>query len=149
MKALGFSFVTSRRWELELGYDEIKTEMLDREETIRSRTPAGVKQELWGIFLAYNLVRLEMDRIAEDAGVEPTRISFINSLRFICDEWLWCSIASPGAIPKHLRNLRTSLKTFILPKRRTERRYPRVVKIPISKYPAKRRLPLIAEGQNA
>jgi hypothetical protein len=30
------------RWELELGYDEIKTEMLDREETIRSRKPDGV-----------------------------------------------------------------------------------------------------------
>jgi hypothetical protein len=44
------------RWELELGYDEIKTEMLDREETIRSRTPAGVRQELCGVFLAYNLV---------------------------------------------------------------------------------------------
>jgi hypothetical protein len=30
------------RWELELGYDEVKTEMLEREEAIRSRTPAGV-----------------------------------------------------------------------------------------------------------
>jgi hypothetical protein len=38
------------RWELELGYDEIKTEMLDREEAIRSKTPAGVTQELWGVF---------------------------------------------------------------------------------------------------
>src|ERR1700712_1442671 len=47
------------RWELELGYDEIKTELLEREETIRSRKPDGVKQELWGIFLAYNLIRLE------------------------------------------------------------------------------------------
>ena len=27
------------RWELELGYDEIKTELLDREETIRSKKP--------------------------------------------------------------------------------------------------------------
>jgi IS4 transposase len=34
------------RWELELGYDEIKTEMLDREETIRCKTVAGVEQEL-------------------------------------------------------------------------------------------------------
>ena len=36
------------RWELELGYDEIKTEMLDREEAIRSQKPDGVEQELWG-----------------------------------------------------------------------------------------------------
>ena len=31
--------------------------------------------------LAYNLVRLEMDRIAKAAEVEPTRISFVESLR--------------------------------------------------------------------
>jgi len=29
------------RWELELGYDEMKTHMLNREEAIRSRTPKG------------------------------------------------------------------------------------------------------------
>lgn len=127
------------RWELELGYDEIKTELLDREEAIRSRTPEGVKQELWGVFLAYNLVRLEMERVADEAGVEPTRISFVAALRLICDEWLWCAIANPGAIPKHLRNLRASLKTLILPPRRSERRYPRAVKIKMSNYARKRR----------
>jgi hypothetical protein len=127
------------RWELELGYDEIKTELLDREEAIRSRTPEGVKQELWGVFLAYNLVRLEMERVADEAGVEPTRISFVAALRLICDEWLWCAIATPGAIPKHLRNLRASLKTLILPPRRSERRYPRAVKIKMSNYARKRR----------
>lgn len=127
------------RWELELGYDEIKTEMLDGEPTIRSKSPAAVRQELWGILLAYNLVRLEMERIADEAGVEPARISFVTALRFICDEWLWCAIASPGAIPKHLRNLRAKLTTFILPLRRSARAYPRAVKIKMSNYARKRR----------
>jgi len=127
------------RWELELGYDEIKTELLDREEAIRSKTPAGVTQELWGAFLAYNLVRLEMERVADEAGVAPTRISFVAALRLICDEWLWCAIASPGAIPKHLRNLRAALTTLILPERRSKRRYPRAVKIKMSNYARKRR----------
>ncbi|MGH9657707.1 MAG: IS4 family transposase, partial [Bryobacteraceae bacterium] len=71
------------RWELELGYDEIKTHMLAREETIRSRTPVGVRQEIWGIALAYNLVRREMERAADEAGVPPTRISFVNALALI------------------------------------------------------------------
>lgn len=127
------------RWELELGYDEVKTEMLDQQESIRSQSPAGVYQELWGLFLAYNLVRLEMESVADEAGVEPTRISFIAALRLICDEWLWCAIASPGAIPKHLRDLRASLKTLILPRRRSKRSYPRAVKIKMSNYPRKRR----------
>jgi hypothetical protein len=80
-----------------------------------------------------------MERVADEARVEPTRISFVAALRLICDEWLWCAVASPGAIPKHLRNLRASLKTLILPPRRPERSYPRAVKIKISPYPRKRR----------
>lgn len=127
------------RWELEQGYDEIKTEMLDREETIRSRTPERVRQEIWGILLAFNLIRLEMERVAKEAEVEPTRISFITALHFICDEWLWCASASPGAIPRHLRNLRENLRRFILPARRSKRRYPRAVKIKMSSYPRKHR----------
>lgn len=127
------------RWELELGFDEVKTEMLDREEAIRSRSASGVRQELWGLLLAYNLVRLEMERAADDAGLPPTRLSFIACMRLICDEWLWCAIASPGSIPKHLRALRASLKTLLLPPRRSHRRYPREVKIKMSNYPRKRR----------
>lgn len=129
------------RWELELGYDEIKTEILDREETLRSRSPERVRQELWGVLLAYNLVRLEMERVADQAHVEPTRISFIAALHLICDEWLWCTAASPGAIPRHLRNLRASLKRFILPPRRSQRSYPRAVKIKMSNYAKKHRTP--------
>jgi len=127
------------RWELEGGYDEIKTEMLDREETIRSRTPERVRQEIWGILLAFNLIRLEMERVAEEAEVEPTRISFITALHLICDEWIWCASASPGAIPRHLKRLRADLRRFILPARRSKRRYPRAVKIKMSSYPRKRR----------
>jgi hypothetical protein len=128
------------RWELELGYDEIKTEMLDREEAIRSRTPDGVRQEVWGILLAYNLIRVEMERVAVSAKVEPSRISFVGAMRLICDEWLWCAIAQPGAIPKHLRHLRAALTGLILPPRRSERTYPRAVKIKMSNYPRKRRV---------
>ena len=128
------------RWEIELGYDEVKTKMLDRQESIRSRTPAGVGQELWGIALAYNLVRLEMVRIAEEARVPPNRISFVMALRLIRDEWLWCAVARPGAIPRHLRELRAEILRFVLPPRRSGRRYPRAVKIKMSSYPLKRRI---------
>lgn len=127
------------RWEIELGYDEIKTELLDREETIRSRTPDKVRQEIWGVLIAYNLVRLEMERIAEDAGVPPTRISFVMALHLICDEWLWCAVASPGAIPRHLIALRAKVTRFVLPPRRSERSYPRALKIKMSNYARKRR----------
>lgn len=129
------------RWELELGYAEIKTHMLEREETLRSKSPAAVTQEIWGILLAYNLVRLEMERVADEAGVEPTRISFIAALHLIVDEWMWLAVTAPGAIPSRLRDLRANLKRFILPSRRSNRRYPRAVKIKMSNYPRKRRSP--------
>ncbi len=127
------------RWEIELGYDEIKTHMLERKETIRSQTVVGVRQELWGILLTYNLVRLEMDKIARQANVPPNRISFVTAMRFIRDEWAWCSIASPGSIPKKLHRMRQRIFDFVLPPRRSERRYPRAVKIKMSNYPRKRR----------
>lgn len=124
------------RWELELGYDEIKTHLLAREETIRSRTPVGVRQEIWGIALAYNLVRLEMERAANEAGVEPTRISFVNALALIRYTWLISATPplAPGKIPARLQDLRHQLKLLVLPPRRSDRSFPRAVKIKMSNY---------------
>lgn len=127
------------RWEIELAYDEIKTHLLEREEAIRSRTQEGVYQELWGILLAFNLVRLEMQNIAKEANVPPTRISFMMATRYIRDEWSWCAIGAPGSIPKKLHNMRKRVARFVLEPRRSERRCPRAVKIKMSKYPKKQR----------
>lgn len=128
------------RWELELGYDEIKTHLLERREAIRSRSPDGVRQELWGIALAYNLVRVEMERIADEAGVPPTRISFTASLAVIREEIgrMGGDRFAPGTIPSRLQDLRRNLKRLLLPERRTERVFPRAVKIKMSNYPRKR-----------
>lgn len=128
------------RWEIELGYDEIKTHMLAREETIRSRTPQGVRQELWAVGLAYNLVRVEMERAADEAGVPPTRISFVNALSLFTHAWvIWSTPPlAPGRIPAALTDLRQRLlQLLLLPARRQERSYPRVVKIKMSNYDKK------------
>ena len=128
------------RWETELGYDEIKTHLLERAESIRSRTPVGVRQELWGIAIAYNLVRVEMERVAAEANVPPTRISFVTALSMLQDEFLTLSLRSmtPGAVPASLARCRKNLKRLILPERRSGRSYPRAVKIKMSNYARKR-----------
>jgi len=128
------------RWEIELGYDEIKTHMLARQETIRSKTVTGVRQEIWGIAIAYNLVRLEMERAADEAKVEPTRISFVYALSLVCREWERANAprAAIGNIPRDLTNLRLNLKRLVLPPRRPERSFPRAVKIKMSNYARKR-----------
>jgi len=129
------------RWEIELGYDEAKTELLSATRVLRSKSPALISQEIWGVLLAYNLVRLEMESVAAEAKVPPNRISFSAALHYICDEWLWCAVASPGAIPRHLRDLRQQLVGLVLPPRRAERLYPRAVEVQRSNYPVNRRSP--------
>ncbi len=136
------------RWEIELGFGEIKTDMLERLETIRSKSPPAVNQEMWGLFLAYNLVRLEMERIAAELKVEPTRISFVAALRYFVEQWLWATqTLSPGAIPKRLATMRDRLRRFVLPPRRPKRVFPRAVKIKMSNYA--RKLPVKSSSRSA
>ena len=122
------------RWELELSYDEIKTHTLEREEAIRSKTPEGVRQEIWGLLIAYNLVRHEMECVALDRGVAPRRISFMHSLRVIRDVFYLAATVTPGSLPKMVKKIRPEIGSIILPERRTQRRYPRHVKIKMSGY---------------
>jgi len=122
------------RWEIELAFDELKTHMHERRESLRSKKPEGVQQEVWGLLLVYNLVRREMLLAAEEHGLEPKRISFRNALMWIRNCWLIAWQTKPGNIPKHLGQLRSTLDILILPERRSKRRYPRHVKIKMSKF---------------
>ena len=127
------------RWELELAYDELKTEMLDAQITLRSKSPTGVQQELWGTLIGFNLIRLEMERIAAEARVAPTRISFVAALHFIRDEINWsASSQAPGAIPKKLLRMRDLIRRFVLPPRRPKRSYPREIKNDYRRYPRRK-----------
>lgn len=125
------------RWEIELGYNEVKRVMLAREESTRSKSPKGVAQELWGLALAYNLVRFEAERVAAEAGVSPTRVSFIAALRFIESALRIWGTEGAGRLPERLVRLREDLGHYILPERR-DRSYPRAVKIKMSNYDRKR-----------
>lgn len=126
------------RWELELGYDEVKTELLAREETLRSRSPELVEQELWGTLLAYNLVRLEMERLAAAMGVEPVQLSFSGTLMMLLQLWQLMSLRYPGSIVRILRSVEAQMQRLLLPPRRSHRVYPRAVKIKMSNYARKR-----------
>jgi hypothetical protein len=125
------------RWELELGYNEVKRTMLRREESTRSKSPRGVAQELWGLGIAYNLIRYEAERVAHEAGVPPTRISFVAALNFIESALRTWGTDSAGRLPERLARLREDLSHFVLPERR-DRTYPRAVKIKMSNYARKR-----------
>lgn len=133
------------RWEIEQGYGELKRRQLRSELLLRSQKPEGIRQELWGILLAYNLVRLEISRIAEEAGIAPLRISFLMALRYIQDEFLWCAVASPGTVPKKLRALRANVKAFILPERKRPS-VQRAVRKSRTRYPISEKHPRMTRG---
>jgi hypothetical protein len=111
--------------------------MLERLETLRSKSPSSVAQEMWGLLLAYNLVRLEIQRVAAELKVSPLRISFVAALREVVEQWHFASIVSPGTIPTRLSTVADRLRQFLLPPRRPARVFPRAVKIKMSNYARK------------
>ncbi len=68
------------RWEIELAIDEIKTHERSQRKVLRSKTPEGVYQELYGIFLAHYAVRFLLAQAAMEAGLDPDRLSFTAGL---------------------------------------------------------------------
>lgn len=126
----------NERWEIELGYREIKQSLLKGEQ-LRSKQPDLVRQELWGTLLAYNLIRQEMRLMAEEMKVAPQRLSFLWLAQAISNALRYCPTETPGTIPKRLAELRKQAKHFMLPARR-KRSYPRVVKPRPVKYPKKK-----------
>src|SRR5438093_436782 len=125
------------RWELELTFDEVKTHTLERAEALRSQAPTRVEQEVWGLLLAYNLLRLVMSRAAPRAAVPPLRLSYRHALLALRGFWHTAWLSPPGVLPRRLEALLDELALFVLPERRP-RRYPRAVKIKMSNYPRKR-----------
>ena len=48
---------------------------------LRSHTPDGVQQEVYGFLLVHYAIRALMHQAALDAATDPDRISFIRTLR--------------------------------------------------------------------
>lgn len=118
----------SQRWEIELGYREMKQYLLQNRLTLRSKTPAMVKQELWGVLLAYNVLRFQMAQMAYSLkNIEPNELSFARATAYITKELMLMPFVSPGRVPEVLRDMLAMAPAFVLPDRR-ERHCPRVVK---------------------
>jgi hypothetical protein len=125
-----------RRWEIETSYRELKRSMLGEALTLRSRSPEGVNQEIWGALIAYNMVRLEIARAAQEAGVAPTDLSFLRALHIVQHELIWAAGMAPGKLPDHLLRLRQQLQ-FAIVEKQQGRKCPRVVKARPERYPVR------------
>lgn len=70
------------RWEVEGTIDEVKTHQRERP-VLRSRTPAGVLQEVEGLLLAHYMIRFLMAEAAEREGLAPRQMSFVGTLKIL------------------------------------------------------------------
>ena len=102
--------------------------MQQSESVLRSKQPELVRQELWGVFIAYTLLRRCMCEMAAHAKVEPLRISFQTASYAIVGVLRGASIESAATLPKQLVHLLEHSRVFVLPPRRPDRHVPRVVK---------------------
>lgn len=124
-----------RRWEIETSYRELKHSMLGSAHTLRSMTVDGVKQEIWGALIAYNLVRVEIAKAALEAKCQPTDISFTLAFRTIQYElFIAAATQAQGKLPAGLRRLRERL-VLDLKEYRPDRKFDRVVKAKAQRYP--------------
>jgi hypothetical protein len=72
------------RWELEGAFDELKTHLRGGSQVVlRSKTPALIEQELYGLLLAHRAVRSLMLKAAGKAELDPDRLSFTHTVRVV------------------------------------------------------------------
>lgn len=132
-----------QRWEIELGFREIKQGLLQKAPVLRSKQPELIEQELWGLFIAYDLIRQEMRQMATELRVAPQRLSFQWLALAITSALQHWALQTPGALPKQLAWLRAQADAFVLPPRRA-RSCPRQVKARRPRYPDKEKMPVSA-----
>lgn len=122
------------RWEEENTIDELKTHQRQRP-VLRSETPAGVVQEIYGLLLAHYVVRCLMFEAATRNGLDPDRVSFTGTLKI-----LRCRLPECPKNPRRLKSwydlLLDEIVEELTPPRRN-RVNPRVIKKKMSNWAKK------------
>ena len=72
-----------QRWEIELAFDELKTHQRGPAVILRSRSPGLVLQELYGLLLTHYAIRQLMAQAADQAELDPDRLSFTRTLNIV------------------------------------------------------------------
>jgi len=72
-----------QRWEIELAFDELKTHQRGPAVILRSRSPDLVLQELYGLLITHYAIRQLMAQAADQAELDPDRLSFTRTLNIV------------------------------------------------------------------
>ncbi len=126
------------RWEVELVIDEIKTHQRVQQPVLRSRTPQGVRQEVYALLLAHYAVRALMHQAAGLAMVDPDRLSFTEALFVLVETTRELALVESSQQQPLQQEMLHRLTATLLPERRL-RINPRVLKKLYRKYKRKSR----------
>jgi hypothetical protein len=105
------------RWEAELVIDEVKTHERAQRKVLRSKTPNGVIQEIYGIFLAHYAIRVMMAQAAIEANVDPDRVSFTRGMFQLVEMITFSLTIEPDAASHFVERLSHHITRELLPPR--------------------------------
>jgi hypothetical protein len=97
LNAIDLATAYHERWEIELVIGELKTHQRGSAVILRSKKPDLVEQEIWGLLLTHYGIRHLMREAADQAELDPDRLSFIRSLRVIRRQVTSQAAFSPSA----------------------------------------------------
>jgi hypothetical protein len=71
------------RWEHETGNDQIKTHLRGPGKVLRSKSPAMVRQEIYGYLLTHYAISALICQAATEADIDPDRVKFTRTVRIV------------------------------------------------------------------
>jgi hypothetical protein len=74
--------IYGHRWNIETCFNQLKTHA--KMNTLKCQDVQGVIKELIMFLIVWNLVRMTMAKFAQQMGVSVWRVSFIDTVRFLC-----------------------------------------------------------------
>lgn len=127
------------RWEIELGFRDLKSSMQRNAVTLRSKTTDLVYQQVWGLLLASNIIRREASQAAVAYGRAPSEIRFKPACHYIAAQLIVMAAAQPAsATGRRLSQLRSGVASLFL-EHRPRPTTPKTVKISKTRYPVDRK----------
>jgi len=127
----------AERWEFENTLDELKVHQRGPRVVLRSKTPNGVRQEVYGYLCVHYAIRALMHTAADHHDVDPDRVSFTRSLNAARRSARTQAGTSTTALRAALHAAITEIGAELLPPRRL-RAAARAVKRKMSSYAVKR-----------
>lgn len=139
--ALELIVLYHERWEEELVYDEQKTHLdprrAEKPTHLRSKSPAGVRQEIYALSLGHFVIRSLMFEAARSEQLDVDRLSFTGCFRILQCRLPECDTRTTEAFQQWYEDVLWEMLTEQIEPRRN-RINPRVIKRQVSKWNKKR-----------